>query len=426
MKIAIAGYGLEGQSSYRYYSSDKNNEITIFDQRQPEGEIPEDVGVIVDENAFDQLEDFDLVIRTASLAPHKIVTNGKIWSATNEFFTKCPAKIIGVTGSKGKGTTASYIASILKAADKTVWLIGNIGKPSLDVLNQIKAEDIVVFELSSFQLWDLQKSPHIGVVLFIEQEHLDVHSNMKEYIDAKSNIAKYQTENDILIFNKDNDYSRSIAELSKGKKIGYQDSDSAHVYDDNFYYGEQKICSTDAMKIAGYYNLDNICASIDAVWSITNDSSAIEKGISDFNGLEHRLKFVKEVSGVKYYDNSIATTPTAAISSLKSFDQRKIIILGGSYKGSDFSEVVNTLKNTNSYAILIGKEGARIAEECKRQGFDGYEYFEGKNMQSIVEFAANKAKSGDVVLLSPSAASFDMFKNYSDRGEQFTAAVNKL
>ena len=425
MKIAIAGYGLEGKSSYRYWSKDGKNDITIFDQK-PIDETPADAKIIFGREVFSDLNGYDLVVRTASLPPRDIVTDGKIWSSTNEFFDKCPAVIIGVTGSKGKGTTASYIASMLEAAGKKTWLVGNIGQPPLDVLDRIMPEDIVVFELSSFQLWDIEKSPHVAVVLFIEQEHLDVHKDMNEYISAKSNIAKYQTEDDFIIYKNENEFSKLVANKSVGKKIGYQSSDTAHVKNGAFYYGEQKICSVNDMKIVGFHNLDNVCAAIDAVWNITDDVGAIRNGILNFQGLDHRLQFVRELNGVKYYDDSIATTPTSAISALKSFKQHKIIILGGSYKGSDFTELVSTLKETDVYAILIGKEGIRIKEACDKIGYKNYEYFDGKTMESIVKRAEKLSHDGDVVLLSPSAASFDMFKNYADRGDKFKAAVMSL
>ena len=228
MKIAIAGYGVEGESSFRYFSQDKSNQITIVNETTPEVPIPSGVASIIGENVFEKLQDFDLVVRTPGLSPHKIKTNGKVWSGTNEFFDKCPATIIGVTGSKGKGTTASLIASILEEAGKKVWLIGNIGKPALDVLKDVQPEDYVVYELSSFQLWDLEKSPHIAIVLFIEQEHLNVHKDMAEYVAAKANITKHQTATDLLIYNKSNKYCSEISSNSRASLIGYQDQSTAH------------------------------------------------------------------------------------------------------------------------------------------------------------------------------------------------------
>lgn len=427
MKIAIAGYGSEGESNFKYYSKDASNEIVIFDEKQPERTIPSGIKSLIGSGVFEKLDGFDLVVRTAGLAPRKIKTNGKIWSATNEFFAKCPCKIIGVTGSKGKGTTASFVASILEAAGQKVWLIGNIGKPALDVLGDIQSDDIVVYELSSFQLWDLEKSPQIGVVLFIEQEHLDVHENMQEYVNAKANIAIHQTSRDLLIYNRFNKYSLEIASKSKAKLIGYPYETTAHIKDQAFYYGEQKICSINAVNLVGKHNYDNACAAIDAIWDLINgDITAIEKGLSDFKGLPHRLQFVAEVDRVRYYDDSIATTPSSAIAALKSFDDPKIIILGGSSKGSDFSELASELLAHDVNAILIGDEASTIAKACDAKGFNKYEIISSATMPDIVKRASELASGNGVVLLSPASASFGLFKNYVDRGDQFAAAVRNL
>lgn len=426
MNIAIAGYGLEGESNYRYWASDSTNTITIVDQKQPERDIPAEATVMIGDDAFDRLQDFDLVVRTAGLAPRKIKTNGKIWSATNEFFSKCPAQIIGVTGTKGKGTTASLITSILEAAGRKVWLIGNIGRPALDIIEQISVDDIVVYELSSFQLWDLEISPHIAVVLYIEQEHLDVHNDMNEYIKAKSNITKYQTPDDVLIYNKLNEYAASIASASKARLVGYPEPISAHIDDGYFYYGEQNICSVSSLRLLGEHNKDNACAAINAVWELTNDTMAIEKGLNDFSGLPHRLHFVRDVKGVKYYDDSIATTPASAIAALRSFVGPKVIILGGSSKGSDFSELGRELTKHDAKAILIGDESVNIAEAFDKAGFYDYEIINNSNMKDVVNRAQSLAKSDSVVLLSPACASFGLFKNYIDRGDQYISAVNQL
>ncbi len=426
MKIAIAGYGVEGESNYKYYAADSSNDVTIVDQNKINKSIPHGVSTITGEYAFENLQGFDLVIRTASLAPQKIKTTGKIWSATNEFFSKCPAPIIGVTGSKGKGTTASIITNILRKSEKKVWLVGNIGVPALDVLPKIKAQDFVVYELSSFQLWDLEKSPHIAVVLFIEREHQDVHSSMKEYVSAKANIASSQHANDYLIYNNNNNYAIDISKKSKAKKVGYTDNKTAHIKNDCFYYGEQKICSTNSLKLVGKHNLDNACAAIDAVWSVTNDVKAIKNGLESFKGLDHRLQFVDEIDGIKFYDDSIATTPSSAIAALRSFIGPKIIILGGSSKGSDFSKLADELKEQDVIAILIGDEASRIADACKNVGFLNFEIINKPTMEKVVKKAYAQAKPGDIVLLSPAAASFGLFKNYADRGNQFVSAIHKI
>ncbi len=426
MKIAIAGYGAEGESNYRYFALDPSNEITIVDQRQPDREIPSGIATIIGNDAFEKLNGFDLVIRTAGLSPHKIITDGKIWSATNEFFAKCPAKIIGVTGTKGKGTTASLIASILESAGRKVWLLGNIGKPALDVIEQIKSDDLVVYELSSFQLWDLEKSPHVAVVLFIEQEHLDVHIDMKEYVNAKNNITRYQTADDYLIYNQSNEYARSIADGSKAKLIGYTDIETSHVADDNFYYGEQKISSVNTLQIMGKHNYDNACAAIDAIWEYVRDSEVIERGLGAFKGLPHRLQFVRMVNEVKYFDDSIATTPSSAIAALRAFDGPKVIILGGSSKGSDFTELAAELLRHDVKVILIGDEANKIATECQSAGFVDFEIINNATMTDVVKRSQILSKPDGVVLLSPASASFGLFKNYVDRGDQFQAAVKML
>jgi UDP-N-acetylmuramoylalanine--D-glutamate ligase len=427
MKIAIAGYGVEGQENFRYWSQSPDNDVTIADENGTGAAFPEGAATITGPNAFKKLQGFDMVIRTAGLAPRKIVTDGNVWSATNEFFEKCPAPIIGITGSKGKGTTASLITSILKAAGKKVWLVGNIGVSSLSVLNQVQPEDIVVYELSSFQLWDVQRSPQTAVVLFIEQEHLDVHDSMEDYVQAKANITRYQSENDVLIYNAANQYAVSIAEGSQAQKIGYPSEAAAHVADGYFYYGQQRLCSLDALSVEGPHNIQNAIAAIDAAWVYVQDADAVSMGLSDFDGLPHRLAYVRTVNNVDYYDDSIATTPSSAIAALRTFaDKPKVIILGGSSKGSDFTELANEMTKHDVQALLIGDEANRLADAFQAVGFERFEILNMPTANIFTARAAEIAQPGGVVLLSPAAASFGLFKNYADRGEQFIAAVQQL
>lgn len=434
MKIAIAGFGVEGEENYKYWSSDPTNELVIVDERTDTArEYPYGAATLFGPGVFSRLEGYDLVVRTAGLSPYKITTDGKMWSATNEFFEKCPAPIIGVTGSKGKGTTCSLITSILEAAGKKVWLVGNIGTPALSILSQVQPEDIVVYELSSFQLWDLQRSPHIAVVLLIEQEHLDVHADMSDYIAAKAKITKSQTAQDILVFNDSNAYAREIASVTSARRVPYPSSNAAHVREDEdwFYYGETPLCSVDTLRIPGAHNHENALAAIDAVWEYVQDPAAIKAGLSSFYGLPHRLAFVSEVRGVRYYDDSIATTPGSAIAALRAFPEtNKVIILGGSYKGSDFSELATELTGHSVRALLIGDEAGRMADAFERAGFRNYELMNTLPAPLVAEMvtrrASELAQPGSVVLLSPAAASFGLFKNYVDRGEQFIAAVKGL
>jgi len=429
MKIAIAGYGVEGQSSYQYWAADPANTITIVDQSEtPKFAVPEGADVLLGADAFEHLDGFDLVIRSPGLAPNKIKTDGKIWSATNEFFAACPADIIGITGSKGKGTTASLIVSILEAAGHKVWLVGNIGVAALDILPKIQMGDIVVYELSSFQLWDLERSPHTAVVLFIEPEHLDVHASMEEYVAAKANIAKFQSAGDILVYNQDNEYARAIAETSPAITVGYPGELTAHIKDGFFYNGEQKLCSVEALQLPGVHNQSNALAAIDAIWKYVESPSVIEAGLHAFKGLPHRLAFVRDVNGVKYYDDSIATTPASLVAAIASFDQPKIIIIGGADKGGDYRSVARAIAGSDSIKaiISIGANGEHITSFLEEKDQRLVDRVDVKDMNEIVRVAASYGAAGDIVILSPAAASFDMFKNYADRGEQFVAAVHNL
>lgn len=430
MKIAIAGYGVEGRANYAYWSAHYSDaEFTIVDAQEP-ADLPVGVETLIGEDAFENLNGFDLVIRTAGLAPYKIKTDGKIWSGTNEFFAKCPAEIIGITGSKGKGTTASLIDSILKASGRTSWLVGNIGIPALEVLDRVQPDDIIVYELSSFQLWDLERSPDTAVVTIIEPEHLNVHTSFEDYVAAKANIAAHQHPGQSAYFRPGDQYSQQIAEAGPDDRNvqPYIDFQGVHAIDGAFYNGSAPICSLEALQLPGQHNIDNACAAIAAVLDYDDISyESIEQGLRDFHGLPHRLHFVREVNEVKYYDDSIATTPLSAIAALKSFEQSKVLILGGSYKGADYSELAEMLTHEeDTRAILIGDEAPRLMEAFRQSGFDRFEVVLDPTMEKVVRHAADVAQPGSVVLLSPAAASFGLFKNYADRGEQFVAAVNAL
>ncbi len=421
--IGIIGFGLEGKASAKYYY-DKGNQITILDQNQ-DLEVPEEYGARLDEQAFDQdLSEYDLVLRSPGIRPDKLISAQKVWSLTNEFFAKCPAPIIGVTGTKGKGTTCSLIASILKVAGKKVHLVGNIGVPALENLPKIKADDVVVYELSSFQLWDLEKSPQISVVTMIEPDHLDVHLDFEEYLAAKSNIVKFQAKND-QVFYYDNQFSEQVAQKSLGKKTKYGvQGEGVYINDGYFCFDNRKICSIDQLKLPGKHNLLNACGAIAACLEFVSDYQQIADGLAEFTGLPHRLKFVAEKNGVKYYDDSIATTEGSAIAALKAFNQNKVIILGGSDKGSDYEKVLDQVDKTESIIVAIGQTGEKIHQKAIKRGIESYRV-EGL-MGEVVKKASELAESGSVVILSPASASFGQYKNYKDRGEQFIKAVNKL
>lgn len=429
MNIAILGYGIEGESAYKYYRTKyPNANITAYDNSDtPKRIIPEDVQFFGGRKDFRGIH-ADLAIKTPAIPPWLVEVDGEVSTLAREFLKLCPATVIGVTGTKGKGTTASFIYSILKASGKGVWLVGNIGIGALDILNKVKKDDLVVFEMSSFQLWDLEISPHVAVLLGIEPEHLDVHKDMEDYVMAKANITKHQQAEDIVIYKKGNEYSEEIIKLSRAKKVAYPSLDAAYIKNDDFYYGEQKLCSTEAVIIPGRHNLDNACAAIAATWPWVKDGKIIEKGLQSFNGLPHRLKYVRTVRGVDFYDDSISTTPGSAIAAIKSFSKPKILILGGSGKGADYSSLVEEIKKSNvRHNLLIGKEAHTFENLFRDAKLSNYSNL-GSNvsMKEIVHLAFSLSQDGDIVILSPSCASFDMFANYEDRGDQFNAAVNKL
>lgn len=432
MKIAIAGYGLEGESSYRYFAADTSNQITIVDQKRPSRELPLGAATIISKDAFEQLADFDLVVRTASLSPTKIKTNGVIWSATNEFFSKCPAQIIGVTGTKGKGTIASLIANIFEADGKKVWLLGNIGIAALDHLSQINPSDIVIYELSSFQLWDLKYSPHVAVVSLVEPEHLDIHVDFKDYVDAKSNIRRHQLDNDICVFHPTNVSSLKIAQSSdKGKSFRYGVSDDGGVYikDDGFYQIEHKICSNNALQLIGKHNVENACAAISVAKYYNISDETIETGLRNFPGLPHRLEYVRTIDGVEYYNDGFSSSTPATVAAIQAFSQPEIVIVGGIDRGGNFIEIADAMAAQDNIktVIVIGEIRSKLAKILSNVNPEiPIIITDVDNMRAIVELAKSYAKSGDVVLLSPGCASFDMFKDFYDRGDQFRDVVNSL
>ena len=444
MKIALIGFGLEAKSAYDYFKSiDQNITFEIYDENSKSKiELPNGVKFFGDFHDFSKIQ-ADLIVRTPAVNPSRLPKSAKITSVTNLFFEKCPAPIIGVTGSKGKGTVSSFIAEILRAAGLKVYLVGNIGLPALNELSEIQKDDAVIYELSSFQLWDAQKSPHIAILNNLEVDHLDVHDGFEDYVAAKMNIAKNQTENDFFIFNAENPIVLKNVENLKGQLKAelqpFQDYNLAHIQENYFLWGDEVLFETDILKIPGEHNQKNACAAMIATFDFLREKGfEIEEifdfwreGLSKFTGLPHRLKFVREFEGVRFYDDSIATTPGSAIAALNSFEKPKILILGGSNKGADLSELIEKIAKMPEQelrkVILMGSESEKLAQKLISSGFERFINLGVKtNMQEVIKTAFENAKSGDVVILSPAHASFDMFKSYVDRGEQFVENVNLL
>ena len=431
MKIAIIGYGLQGASSYKYWRD--GNSITICDQNEIK-DPPRDVELLIGEDHLKNLNDFDLIVRSPSVHPRDIVSaNGeqikdKITTNTNEFFKVCPSKnIIGVTGTKGKGTTSSLITKMLEAGGKKVHLGGNIGTPPLEMLEAgINESDYVVLELANFQLIDLKYSPHIAVCLMVVPEHQDWHEDMEEYVTAKKQLFIHQTPSDIAIYYSDNEISKDIASSGEGVKIPYFENPGANINNELVVIDGRTICRTDEVKLLGRHNLQNICAAVTATWQIDQNTEAIKQVTTSFTGLDHRLELVRELNGVKYYDDSFATTPESAIVAIEAFKDPKVIILGGSDKGAEYIKLANTVAGGNvKHAVLIGDTAKSIEQALKNEGFSDYS-FGSKDINEIVELCKEKSSPGDVVLLSTGCASFGIFKDYKDRGEKFKKAVQEL
>lgn len=432
MKIAILGFAGQGQSSFEYWNRG-GNELTICD-RDTTITLPEGADGKLGDNYLKGLDQFDLLIRTPALHPRDIIDANspkiveKVWSNTNEFFKACPTKnIIGVTGTKGKGTTSTLIAKMLEAAGKKVHLGGNIGIPPLVLLkDNIQPDDWVVLELANFQLIDLKSSPHISICLMVVPEHMDWHEDVEEYIAAKQQLFINQKENDIAIYYADNETSVSIADASMGTQIPYYAAPGAEVKNNEINIDGHAICKTDELKLLGKHNWQNVCAAVTAVWQVTQDIEAIKSVLTSFTGLEHRLEFIRELNGVKYYDDSFGTTPETAIVAIEAFEQPKVVILGGSDKGSSYEGLAEAVRANNVRAVIaIGEQAGRITESLQAAGYTNVTPG-GSTMTDIVTAAKAQAQAGDVVLLSTGCASFGLFKNYKDRGEQFTKVVQAL
>lgn len=434
--IALAGFGLEGRASLDYllqlYPEAK---FTIYDQnpdlaRQVDN-LASNVELVSGANIDFKTIEADLIVRSPGIPPRRFAKNANLTSQTNLFFAACPAKIIGVTGTKGKGTTSSLITAILRAAGKKVHLVGNIGQPALSQLNRIGKDDIVVYEMSSFQLWDACYSPNLAVILMIVPDHLDTHSDMAEYVAAKANIVKHQKLDDVVVHHPDNRLSLSLAALSPANnKISYGDKTGLGVYSEanNFCVQGKVICSLDELQLPGEHNIENACAAITAALQLGVDYQAVAHGLANFKGLPHRLKLLRELNGVKYYDDNYSTQPSATMVALKALSQPKILIAGGHDKGVDFTELAEAIKQDGAVkrVLLIGATAPKIKKALERFDYQAVEILDYVDLVTTLRHAQSFTQSGDAVLMSPACASFGLFKNVNDRGEQYIDAVKQL
>lgn len=425
-KICFLGLGIENYALLQYLLKKKiKAEFTVCDSRkkiQNQYKLPKKVKLNLGENYDNNLGYFDIVFRVAGypLFSDEIKKAKEyktiISSPIKFFFDLCPSKnIIGVTGTKGKGTTSSLIYEILKADKKKVYFGGNIGYPVFGFLEKIKKNDWVVLELSSFQLEDLHKSPHISIITNFTKEHLapadpnnpNYHRSFVDYWKAKSNIFKYHGKNDWLIVN-----PRLKNRVSK------------YFVNSRLMFFEKSSLES---QLIGEHNKENIGAAVLVAKILRIKKSIVEKAVKKFNGLEHRDEFIRELEGVRYYDSSFATTPETTIIDMKSFSEPIVLIAGGADKGSDFSALAREMKKRVKFLVLIDGEGStRIKKSLNNINFSKKKMAPAYNMGQAVKIAHSQAKSGDVVLLSPGCASFGVFKNYKERGELFKLKVKSL
>jgi len=451
MRIAIVGWGVEGQSAAKFFGP--THEFLIVNEH-PRADFPAQsakvklqyleadrpigmVGNVADLSYLEGLAGCDKIVYSPSSFKNlqKVYGQdknfwGKATTVQNLFFENVATEnIIGVTGTKGKGTTCTLIAKMLEAAGKKVYLGGNVGNSMLDFVNTVQASDWVVLELSSFQLHNFNHSPHIGVCLMVVPEHLDWHSTMAEYVQTKANLFKNQTAKDIAVYFADNKYSIKIAAVSPGKKVPYYKPPGAYVRSDGMIVvGDDKteVIHRSEVKLIGEHNLQNICAAATTVFEALGTIDKAKAVLHSFSGLEHRLGLVRELGSIKYYDDSFGTTPETAIVALKAFLEPKIIILGGSDKGSSFDELADTLVKSNvRHAILIGETAGHLAKLLKNRNFTSVTTGL-TTMPEIVKAARKVAQPGDIVLLSTGCASFGLFADYKDRGNKFKQSVLQL
>lgn len=434
MKIALLGLGKEGQATEKYFTSKFNASCDIYEDLTPEQFRQRDYSF------------YDIIFRSPSVPPLNLPNET---SVTKYFFEHCPCPIIGVTGTKGKGTTCSFIKSILDALGQDAHLVGNIGVPAINVLDELTPNSVVVYEMSSFQLWDLTKSPHIAVVLRIEPDHLDVHKDFADYVNAKSHIAKFQSPDDYIVYFKTDADSTKIAQKSPAHQVTYPFT----LPDD----------IKKSIRLPGQHNIENATAAIAAVASYLNlppedflakYSSKIKQGLRHFKGLPHRLEFIRELDHIKYYDDNFSTNPASTRVAIDAFpDSNLVVIIGGRDKTNyaDLPEIRDILQSPQiKIAILLGESGLELAKRYPDLRFRLVNslpaavtaaHLEAKAIEEgLFEepeqnprlFSRKKTTPAPepprptVVLMSPAAASFDMFDNVYDRGDQFQKLVKAL
>ena len=447
-KIAIIGLGVSNIPLIDYLH-DFQAKITVFDKRNEE---KIDKGVLekienykisknFGENYLSNLKDFDIIFKSPSCRPDlpeieaEVKRGAILTSEIEKVLELAPCKIIAVTGSDGKTTTTSLIYEIVKQKYKA-YLGGNIGIPLFTKIKEMQPEDIVVLELSSFQLMTMKKSPDIAVVTNVTPNHLDIHKSYEEYIEAKKNIFLNQNEDNTLVLNYDNEITKNFAKTAKSKVIFFSSKEKIEngvIYDDGIIKISEDGLRRHLLKLKdthlrGTHNAENICAAVAATKGLVQIEDQIN-AIKGFEGVPHRIEFVREINGSKWYNDSIASSPTRTIAGLNSFDEEIVLIAGGYDKHLDYEPIAKPILDKVKTLILLGQTSGKILNAVKeKQGELGIriDIFKVDTLEEAVEKAKMEAKPNQVVLFSPASASFDMFKNFEERGNKFKELVKNL
>ncbi|MBT4917561.1 UDP-N-acetylmuramoyl-L-alanine--D-glutamate ligase [Candidatus Peregrinibacteria bacterium] len=449
-KIAILGYGAEGRAIYNYLYDKGYHELTVCDQDVDlKAKLGDGVSAHLGESYLHDLDQFDVVFRSPGvkyLEPGiqaAIAKGVDVTSSTAYFLDQRPCKVVGVTGTKGKGTTCTLIHEMLKASGMDSHVAGNIGDPAISLLNITDADSVVVLELSSFQLQDMKASPDFAVLLNTTEDHLDYHADKDEYMRAKEALLAHQKSEDVAVLNKDYEYVKFYEPVVKGmtKFVSVKEElkEGAYVENDEIYYSEkgkkEKVCKVSDVALIGSHNLENIMPSIVIAKTMGVDMKHIKKVIKGFEGLPNRLEFVKEVKKIKFYNDSFSTGPITSMAAVDSFEDPTILIAGGYDKGLNYNEwALKILTKPSLKIVILMGDTASIMEDAIVEADEKLGEAEGsptqvlrrQNLEESVLTAFAEAEEGGVVVMSPAAASFDQFENYKERGKAFVGYVKKL
>jgi len=420
-KLLILGLGREGIDTFKFLRKIFPNKILGIADRLKISDLrfkikDKKIRWHLGKNYLKALKNYDVIVKSPGIPIHLITgiktafKEGKVTSQTEIFFENCPGKIIGITGTKGKSTTAALIYKILKEGGLKAHLVGNIGKPVLNLLFSASPEDVYVYELSSHQLFNLKKSPHIAVFLNIYPEHLDYYQNFKEYADAKANITRYQTGNDYLIYNSENKLVSKIAKKSKAKKIPIPTDEIGKI------------------PLVGKFNLQNAAAAIcvGKIFGISNKE--IAKAIKNFKPLPHRLEYIGTYKGIKFYNDSLSTIPETTIAALDALGEKvETIFLGGFDRGLDFKNLAKRiLKSKIENLILFPTTGEKIWKKIiSLKSKNRFRAFLVQNMKDAVKLAFKHTQKGKICLLSCASPSFSIFRDYKEKGNLFKKYVKR-